>query len=226
MLDLPRHKENDTLRIEFPQVETAKQNKRGVLSTLAKLYDHLGLVSPTTLSGKLIFREISDEKLAWDTELPDPLQVSWNKRYANLPASVTFPRSITPYQQPIQKVDLHAFGDASAKGVCSVVYAVVKQKGRAAKNIVTAKARIDSQTGTNNTKLRTGGQSHGRQPDSQCSTSNSTCHYSRPPLLARQYSGVVLDPGYRGVQAVRLSHGTISPAWRTPLTWEATEGAW
>ncbi len=67
---------------------------------------------------------------------------SWNKRYANLPASVTFPRSITPYQQPIQKVNLHAFGDASAKGVCSVVYAVVKQKERAGKSIVTAKARI------------------------------------------------------------------------------------
>ena len=91
LLGLLRHKENDTLWIEFPHVETAKQTKRGVLSNLAKVYDPLGLVSPTTLSGKLIFREISDEKLSWDTELPDPLQVSWNKRYANLPASVTFP---------------------------------------------------------------------------------------------------------------------------------------
>ena len=142
LLGLPWDKENDTLRIKFPQIETAKQTKRGVLSTLAKVYDPLGLVSPMTLSGKLIFRDISDEKLAWDTELPDPQQAAWNKWYTNLPESVTFPRTITPHQQPIQEVTLHAFGDASAKGVSSVVYAVIKQKDGVATNIVTAKARL------------------------------------------------------------------------------------
>jgi hypothetical protein len=80
------------------------------------VYDPLGLVSPTTLSGKLTFRDISDEKLAWDTELPEQLQKLWNKWY-NLPASVTIPRSIAPHQQPIQELSLHAFGDASGKGV-------------------------------------------------------------------------------------------------------------
>ena len=141
LLGLPWDKENDTLRIEFPQVET-EPTKRGVLSTLAKVYDPLGLVSPTTLSGKLIFRDISDEKLAWDTELPEQLQKLWNKWYNNLPVSVTIPRSIAPHQQPIQELTLHAFGDASGKGVSAVVYAVVKQDDGVAQNIVTAKSRL------------------------------------------------------------------------------------
>jgi hypothetical protein len=78
LLGLPWDKENDNLRIEFPQVET-EPTKRGVLSTLAKVYDPLGLVSPTTLSGKLILRDISDEKLAWLTELPEKFQKLWNR---------------------------------------------------------------------------------------------------------------------------------------------------
>jgi hypothetical protein len=94
------------------------------------------------LTGKLIFRDISDEKLAWDTELPEQLQKLWNKWYNNLPASVTIPRPIAPHQQPIQELSLHAFGDAIGKGVSAVVYAVVKQDDGVAHNIVTAKSRL------------------------------------------------------------------------------------
>ena len=141
MLGLPWDKKNDTLSVEFPEVET-EPTKRGVLSTLAKVYDPLGIVSPTTLSGKLIFRDVSDEKLAWDTKLPEPLRTLWDKWYRSLPVSVTIPRSIVPHKQPIQELTLHAFGDASSKGVSSVVYAVVKQENGVAQNIVAAKSRV------------------------------------------------------------------------------------
>ena len=44
--------------------------------------------------------------------------------------------------QPIQELSLHAFDDASGKGVSAVVYAVVKQDDGVAQTIVTAKSRL------------------------------------------------------------------------------------
>ena len=48
-------------------------------------------------------------------------------------------------QQPIENIELHAFGDASGKGVAAAVYAVVKQPTSVNKGLVTAKARLAKQ---------------------------------------------------------------------------------
>ena len=53
-------KDKDELSVKFPTEET-ELTKRGVLRKLAKVYDPLGLVSPVTLEGKLIFRDVCDE---------------------------------------------------------------------------------------------------------------------------------------------------------------------
>ena len=57
LLGLPWDKVNDALSVPFPKLE-AEPTKRGVLSQLARIYDPLGLVSPTTLCGKFIFRDV------------------------------------------------------------------------------------------------------------------------------------------------------------------------
>lgn len=72
ILGLSWDKQNDTLKVVFPQVSSeptkrsvlANPTKRSVLANLAKIYDPLGLVSPTTLTGKLIYRDICDHKIA------------------------------------------------------------------------------------------------------------------------------------------------------------------
>ena len=56
LLGLAWNKREDTLSVAFPE-EKAKPTKREVLGKLARVYDPLGLVSPTTLQGKMIFRE-------------------------------------------------------------------------------------------------------------------------------------------------------------------------
>ena len=38
-----------------------------------------------------------------------------------------FPRSLVQYQEPIDYIKLHAFGDASIHGVCAAVHAEVMQ---------------------------------------------------------------------------------------------------
>ena len=61
-----------TFTVDFKAVDGGT-TKRDVLSQIAKVYDPLGLVSPTTLTAKLLFRDICDAKLSWDSELPQPL---------------------------------------------------------------------------------------------------------------------------------------------------------
>ena len=63
------NKDADTIAVSFPQ-ETSAPTKRGILGKIAKVYDPLGLASPLTLEGKLLYRDACQQKKAWDAELP------------------------------------------------------------------------------------------------------------------------------------------------------------
>ena len=68
VLGLKWNKQCDTLKISFPS-ENVPATKRGILRKLARIYDPLGLVSPLTLEGKLVYRDVCDAKLPWDADL-------------------------------------------------------------------------------------------------------------------------------------------------------------
>ena len=56
---------------------TVKENpttRRGVLSTVASIYDPLGFVLPFILCGKQILRHLCQDKVAWDEPLPEELR--------------------------------------------------------------------------------------------------------------------------------------------------------
>ena len=70
MLGLPWNKDEDTLAVEIPS-EVKKLRKRTILQKLASIYDPLGIISPATIIGKIIYRDVFDSKLSWDDELLD-----------------------------------------------------------------------------------------------------------------------------------------------------------
>ena len=144
LLGLKWDKVADTLAITFPQ-ERAEPTKRGMLGKLAHIYDPLGLVSPTTLQGMLIYREACELKQAWDAPLPDALAVRWKRWESDLPENIVVTRTFSPYREPINAVELHAFGDASGRGVAAAVYAVVRQDSGTTQGLVAAKARLAKQ---------------------------------------------------------------------------------
>ena len=112
---------------------------------LAQVYDPLGVVSPVMLDGKRIYREACNQKIAWDAPLPEAIALQWTKWENQLPASVSTRRGIPTFQEPIQEIQLHAFGDASGYGVCAAVYAVVTHKSGITQGLVTAKSRLAKQ---------------------------------------------------------------------------------
>jgi hypothetical protein len=61
------------------------------------------------------------------SSLPESLAKRWEKWEQSLQSVITFAHSIPVYQEPIREVELHLFGDASGRGMCTAVYAVVKQ---------------------------------------------------------------------------------------------------
>ena len=86
LLGLTWDKNADTIGINFP-AESAPQTKRGVLGKVARIYDPLGLVSPLTLGGKLLYRDACDARVAWDAQLPHDLTNKSMKWESGLPES-------------------------------------------------------------------------------------------------------------------------------------------
>lgn len=144
LLGLKWNKSTDEIAVTIPE-EVAQPTKRGILGKVARIYDPLGLIAPITLQGKLLYRNACEEKSAWDAPLSVPLEQLWQKWERSLPHEVSCPRALTSAQESIEKIELHAFGDASAKGVAAAVYAVVKQPSTLNQGLVAAKARLAKQ---------------------------------------------------------------------------------
>ena len=141
LLGLKWDKQSDTLKVTFSRDDTPP-TKRGILSKLSKVYDPLGLVSPLTLEGKRIFRDVCDLKAPWDADLNGKQLERWKAWERSLPEDQEVPRSVVKYREPIERIELHSFGDASTQGVGAAVYAVITQPSGTTQQLVAAKSRL------------------------------------------------------------------------------------
>ena len=127
MLGLKWNKAEDTLTIIFPE-ERHTVTRRGILGKLAKIYDPLGLVSPLKLEGKVVCRAACESKTRWDANLDKKLSQRWENWERIVPKAKSTPRAIVDYREPVDELELHAFGDASKEGVGAAVYSIVRQQ--------------------------------------------------------------------------------------------------
>ena len=72
MLGLPWDKSKDTISLTFPEAPS-EVTKREMLLVLASVYDPLGLVSPVSLVGKLLYRDVCDQNLQWDQKVQESI---------------------------------------------------------------------------------------------------------------------------------------------------------
>ena len=64
------NKREDTLQVPMNKIEEGKPvTKNTILSQLARVYDPLGIISPTLVEGKRIFWDACDEQKGWDVEV-------------------------------------------------------------------------------------------------------------------------------------------------------------
>ncbi|XP_028314916.1 uncharacterized protein LOC114470784 [Gouania willdenowi] len=120
--------------------------RRGILSTVASIYDPLGFLAPYVLNGKKILQEMCQRGVCWDETLPDALKPrweSWLSDFVNL-EKLNIPRCYFPAGfGELKEIELHHFSDASSSGYGQCSYLRAKN----AKNeihclLIIAKARV------------------------------------------------------------------------------------
>ena len=122
--------------------ESDDLTKRGMLRFLASVYDPIGLASPTLLVGKLLYREVCDSHSPWDEKVSDRIGQLWLKIVRDLPNKVEVSRSLPMFKEPIEQVELHAFGDTSGSGISAAVYVVITQASGVSQGLIAAKSRL------------------------------------------------------------------------------------
>lgn len=120
--------------------------RRGILSTVASLYDPLGFVSPFLLTGKRVLQEMCRHGTGWDEPLANELQPRWEHWKADLGdlEGVNIPRSYAPANfGKASRVELHHFSDASTNGYGQCSYLRLKnEEGNIHCALVMAKSRV------------------------------------------------------------------------------------
>ena len=119
-----------------------ESTKRGILRYLASIYDPLGIASPITLVGKVIYRQVCEIKAGWDQKLTDDLYNGWKRWLTHLPARLEVPRPVPSFKEDIREIILHGFADASSKGTSAAIYAVVIQKSGISQGLLCSKSRL------------------------------------------------------------------------------------
>lgn len=120
-----------------------KITKRHILSTIAQIFDPLGLVVPCIVEAKIIMQQLWLAKCSWDDPVSNDIQHAWNIFQNTLPTLNNFdiPRWIT-YESPTS-IQYHIFTDASEKayGACIYVRSISKT-GEVRVRLLTAKSKV------------------------------------------------------------------------------------
>ena len=100
--------------------------KRIILSSIARFYDPLGLLSPVTVPFKRLFQEICKLKANWDAQLSKEIRDRWHELKIDISKepSLEINRLVLTdiTQENIKSLSLHGFADASQIAYGGVVY--------------------------------------------------------------------------------------------------------
>ncbi|GFS58633.1 integrase catalytic domain-containing protein [Trichonephila clavipes] len=118
-------------------------SKRDVLSEIARLYDHLGLIGPIVTKAKIFIQELWKIKLDWSEQLPPDAMEEWMNFCQKLakvdnfkiPRCILLPATI--------RIEIHGFSDASERAYAAVVYIkCFNESGQSQTRLLCSKSRV------------------------------------------------------------------------------------
>ncbi|UYV84182.1 hypothetical protein LAZ67_X001460, partial [Cordylochernes scorpioides] len=133
----------DTFRVNITLPEEVV-TKRDLLSNIARIFDPLGFLSPTTVALKIIMQELWRGGTDWDEHIPNDIKEKWNNFRAELLklGDLSFPRYVWACEKD-QDVQLHGFCDASSVAYSAVCYLrTVSLDGQVHISMLAAKTRV------------------------------------------------------------------------------------
>lgn len=120
--------------------------RRGILSTVASLYDPLGFISPFILQGKIILQQLCREGFDWDTPLEKTIHNQWAewKQHVSQLKQVAIPRCYkSEITKDVAKAEIHNFSDASTIGYGQCSYLrLVEKSGKVNISLIMSKSRV------------------------------------------------------------------------------------
>ncbi|GFX86851.1 integrase catalytic domain-containing protein [Trichonephila clavipes] len=128
---------------EIEQQRPTSFTKRMVLSTIARIFDPLGLLGPIITWAKIFMQRLWLLELGWSDELPFKEQKEWRRFIDSLKAvnNISIDRCIVIHTA--ESIELHAFSDASEKAYGSSIYLKsISALGEVKVYLVTSKSRV------------------------------------------------------------------------------------
>ena len=122
--------------------------RRGILSGVSSVYDPLGLISPVTLRGKMIIKELCGRNFTWDDPVPEDLSLEWLHWKTELTdlSTLKLPRRYgadMPPSDSATRHELHHFCDASMAGYGACSYLrTIREDGEVACDLAMSKSRV------------------------------------------------------------------------------------
>ncbi|GFU74530.1 integrase catalytic domain-containing protein [Trichonephila clavipes] len=128
---------------EIEQQRPTSFTKRMVLSTIAIIFDPLGLLGPIITWAKIFMQRLWLLELGWSNELPFKEEKEWRRFIDSLEAvnNISIDRCIVIHRA--ESIELHAFSDASEKAYGSSIYLKsISALGEVKVCLVTSKSRV------------------------------------------------------------------------------------
>ena len=142
--------ENDTISLNpITIAKKSKTTRRIILSTLASVYDILGIFNPIIITGKLLVQKTWVDKVGWDTDLNETYKAEYQYFCTQIQhiSEISFRRSVGN----CQTTNLHIFVDASEKAYGACAYLVSENQS----TLLISKSRLAplTQRGVNELEL-------------------------------------------------------------------------
>ncbi|GFU32829.1 integrase catalytic domain-containing protein [Trichonephila clavipes] len=127
------------VKIDLHELNT----KRDVLSTIARIYDPLGLLGPVVAKAKFFLQKLWMLKIDWTDLLPDTINREWRQFVESLQVvnDININRCIVVEQPEV--IELHGFSDASQSAYGAVVYCKsITSDGKMLVHLIASKSRV------------------------------------------------------------------------------------
>ncbi|XP_063891680.1 uncharacterized protein LOC126055847 [Helicoverpa armigera] len=134
---------SDNLLFSTDLQHSAQITKRSVISTTAKVFDPLGLLSPCIIVPKILLQQLWSAKLDWD----DPVPAEFCKDWSSLLKEFSYLSDINIERWVLcdnpKTIELHCFVDASQQAYAACIYLRSEDcTGKVTVRLLCAKARV------------------------------------------------------------------------------------
>ncbi|XP_076661051.1 uncharacterized protein LOC143364796 [Halictus rubicundus] len=135
--------QHDTIRYSVQPTTTTEVSKRNILSTIAKMYDPLGVLGPITIIAKIIMQRLWTLKITWDESVPTSIHTERTNFESTLQQlnDIEFKRLVRI--KNAKRTELHGFCDASEKAYGACLYIrTTDNSGSIHAHLLCAKSRV------------------------------------------------------------------------------------